>query len=99
MTQTEGLVGTPSIVWMDSLGQQITSTGDIILSDPVTSGQATSQILYFDPIRTSDEGTYTCMAMLSSSALTTPLNSSTTNVVTVQQSKTLWLKSLLQGVS
>jgi hypothetical protein len=85
--QTEGLLGIPSVLWVDADGQQINSTEDIVLSNPVTSDQTTNLTLYFDPIRTSDEGTYTCLATLSSSALITPLNSSALYMLTVQQSE------------
>lgn len=87
VTQIEGLVGIPSLVWTDNNDLLVVSTDDVILNDPVTSGLTTSQTLCTDPIRTSDEGIYTCKATLSSSALTTPLNSSATYFVDVQQSK------------
>lgn len=87
MTLTEGLLGIPSVVWIDSNGQQINSANDIVLSDPMTLGQITNLTLYFDPIRATDGGTYTCMTTLSSSALGTPLNTSSIYIVSVQQSK------------
>lgn len=87
VTLAEGIVGTPSIVWINSHGQQLNTTGDIILSGSMTSGRVTTQTLHIDPIRTSDEGTYTCMATLASLALTHPLNSLTTLFVNVQHRK------------
>ena len=65
------------------------SEDDIILSSPVTSDQTTNLTLFFDPIRTVDEDTYTCVAILFSSSLDTTLNSSASLDLTVQQSKIL----------
>ena len=85
---TEGLLGTPSVWWVGRDGQPITYNGDdVVIYDPVTSGLTTIVTLFFDPIRTRDEGTYTCMASLPSPALTTFLNSSTASFVDVQLSK------------
>ena len=85
---TEGLLGTPSVWWVGRDGQPITSDGDdVVIYDPVISGLTTIVTLFFDPIRTRDEGTYTCMASLPSPALTTLLNSSTASFVDVQLSK------------
>lgn len=86
MTLTEGL-GIPSVLWTDSSGRPVNSSDDIMLGDPVTLGQTTDRILSFDPIRTSDEGTYICMATLPSPSLSTLLNSSASYVLIVQQSK------------
>ena len=86
-TVTEGIVGVPVLAWTDSNGRPIGSTGDITLNDQVTSGQMTNRTLFFDPIRTSDEGSYICTATLSSPALTVALNSTTLYTIDVQQSK------------
>ena len=101
VTLTEGLLGTPSVWWVDSNGQQIISAGDIILHDPMTSDLTTNLTLYFDPIRTRDEGTYTCMVSLSSPAHMGVLNTSAAYIIDVQQSKnrynssTVWCTELL----
>lgn len=87
VTLTEGLTGIPSVEWMDSGGQQINSVNDLVLSDPMTSGQMTNRTLYFDPIRTSDGGTYTCVATVPSPALAMPLNMSAVYVISVLLSK------------
>ena len=87
MTLPEGLLGTPSVWWVDGDGQQIRSAGDIVLYDPVTSGPTTNLSLYFDPIRTSDEGSYTCIATVSSPARTGVLNASSVYNIDVQLSK------------
>ena len=94
MTLTEGLLGIPRVLWLDSNGRRITSTPDVILTTPVTNGQTTNQSIYFDPIRRSDGGTYICMAMVASSALTVPLNSSAVYTLTVQQSKFWYTEKL-----
>ena len=87
-TQTEGLSGTPTLSWVNAEGQPITSSGDIMLGAETTSGLTTTRTLYFDPIRTSDGGSYTCVAALMSSGLNTTLSSSANYTITVQQSKT-----------
>ena len=87
VTLTEGLTGTPSLFWTSTDGTLLTSAGDIVLSNPVTSDLTTSMSVFFDPVRESDEGTYVCMATLSSPALTRTLNSTAVYNVTVQQSK------------
>ena len=87
VTLIEGMLGAPNIWWTNTNGRLITSSGDIILHDPLTSGLTTTLTLYFDPIRTTDEGTYNCMASVSSPALATPLNSSTAYIVNVLLSK------------
>ena len=87
VTLTEGLLDTPTIWWVDRNGQLITSAGDVILYDPLTSGLTTNLTLYFDPIRTRDEGTYICIASVSSPALSGVLNSSAVYAIDVQQSK------------
>ncbi len=74
-------------MWIDSSGQQITSAGDIIVSNPMISGLQTNRSLYFDPIRTRDGGTYTCAATLPSPVLSTPLNTSAIYTINVQLSK------------
>ena len=79
----EGMSGTPNIWWTKTDGQQISSSGDIIIHDPLTLGLTTNLTLSFDPIRTTDGGTYNCTASVSSPALATPLNSSTTYVISV----------------
>ena len=90
MTRTEGLVGLPSVLWFNPNGVQISSSEDIVLNNPVTSDQTTNRTLYFDPIRTADGGSYTCMATLSSPALNSPLTSSAVYAIDVQQSKLIW---------
>ena len=87
VTVTEGLLGTPAVWWVDGDGQQISSAGDIVLYDPVTSGLTTNLTLYFDPIRTRDEGSYTCMATVSSPARMGVLNASSMYLIDVQLSK------------
>ena len=88
LTLREGLLGTPMIWWVGRDGQPITSGGDVVIQDPVTSGLTTNLTLFFDPIRTRDEGTYTCMASLTSPALNaTVLNSSSSSFINVQLSK------------
>ena len=87
VTVTEGMLATPNIWWTNADNQLISSSGDIILHDPLTAGLATNLTLYFDPIRTMDGGTYICMASVSSPALATPLNSSSTHVISVLLSK------------
>ena len=89
VTLIEGLFGIPQVLWINSNGQQINSSGDVILNDPVTSSQSTNLTLYFDPIRTSDGGTYTCLAILPLFTLTTVLNSSATYFINVQKSELL----------
>ena len=83
----DGLLGVPQILWLDPNGQPVSSAQDVTLAPPVTSAQTTNQSIYFDPIRTSDGGAYMCMAMVSSSALATTLNSSASFNINVQQSK------------
>lgn len=83
----EGMSSTPNIWWTKADGQQISSNEDIILHDPLTLGLTTNLTLYFDPIRTTDGGTYNCMTSASSPALATPLNSSATYAISVLLSK------------
>ena len=90
MTRTEGLVGLPRVLWFDTNGVQISSSEDIVLGNPVTSGRTTNRTLYFDPIRTADEGRYTCTGSLSSPALNSPLGSFAIYAIDVQQSKLIW---------
>lgn len=87
VTLTEGLLGTPTVWWVDGNGQQIRSAGDIVLYDPVISGLMTNLTLYFDPIRIRDEGRYTCMASVSSLAQMGVLNASSMYHIDVQLSK------------
>ena len=87
VTLPEGLLGIPSVWWTNHDGQQIRSAGDIVLYDPVTSGLKTNLTLYFDPIRTRDEGSYTCMAAVSSPAHMGVLNASSAYDVDIQLSK------------
>lgn len=77
----------PSLLWKDSEGQPINSNEDIMIGDLVSSGQIMSQTLYFDPIRTSDERTYVCVAALFSHSLNILLNSSASYELEVQLSK------------
>ena len=90
VTVTEGLTEIPIITWVDSSGQSLNSTGDLIVLEQVSSRQATNRTLYFDPLRTSDEGAYRCIVTLSSPALTLPLNSSATYLIDAQQSKLMY---------
>ena len=83
VTLTEGLLHNPRVWWVDSDGQRITSGGDVMVYDPVTAGLTTNLTLFFDPIRTSDSGTYICMASVLSPALNGALNSSTNNSVNI----------------
>lgn len=87
MTLNEGLTGILRVLWSDFNGQPINSTEDSMLSDQVTSGQTTNRTISFDPIRTSDEGSYICLATLFSPTLSISLNSSALYVIDVQQSK------------
>lgn len=83
----EGL-GTPNVLWVDAEGYPANSTDDILLGDLMTSGQITTRNLYFDPIRISDEGIYTCISTLYSPSLDSHLNSSASYELNVQLSKT-----------
>lgn len=87
VTKTEGLSGTPSVSWVDADSQPIVESDNLYLSEQVTSGLTTTKSLYFDPLRLSDEGSYMCVASLSSSALSAPLSSTVTDFVDVQESK------------
>ena len=84
---TEGLLGTPTVEWVGSDGQLVVSAEDVIVYDPVTSGRTTNLTLFFDPIRTRDEGVYMCVTSISSAALSGTLNSSTTYFINVLLSK------------
>ena len=87
VTLVEGFYGIPSITWLNSEGQPIYSAEDIILQSQITLGQDTNLTLFFDPIRTSDAGSYTCTATFSSVALPLIVNSSANFLINVQQSK------------
>ena len=87
VTLIEGMSGAPNIWWTDADGQLVSSSGDIILYDPLTTGRTTTLTLYFDPIRMTDGGMYICMASVPSLALTAPQNSSTNHVINVLLSK------------
>ena len=87
VTLTEGLLGSPTVRWVNGNGQQIRSAGDIVLYDPVTYGLTTNLTLYFDPIRIRDEGSYMCMATVSSPAHMGVLNASSMYLIDVQLSK------------
>ena len=87
VTLIEGMLATPNIWWTNANGQLISSSVDIILHDPLTTGLTTNLTLYFDPIRTVDGGTYVCLTSVSSPALATPLNSSATHIISVLLSK------------
>lgn len=89
VTLTEGLLDTPAVQWVDSDGQLIMSAEDIVVHDPLTSGRVTNLTLFFDPIRTRDEGTYICVASVSSSALSGVRNSSASTTIDVLLSKKL----------
>ena len=69
--------GTPNVWWTNAEGQLVSSSGDIILHNPQTIGLTTTLALYFDPIRTTDGGSYVCTASVVSPALAAPVNSST----------------------
>ena len=87
VTLIDGLTGMPTVTWIDSSDQQITSAGDLTVNNPMIAGLQTNRTLYFDPIRTRDMGTYTCVATLPSPALSTPLNTSALYTINVQLSK------------
>ena len=86
-TLIEGMSDTPSIWWTHTDDQLVSSGGDIILHDPITTGLSTILTLYFDPIRIMDGGIYICVASVPSPALTAPLNSSTAYDIIVLSSK------------
>lgn len=79
-------LGMPSVVWKDPSDQVMNSSGNVLINQ-VTSGQTTHRILYFDPLRTSDQGRYICTATLFSSSLNISLNSSASYYLDVQLSK------------
>ena len=87
---TDGLTEIPSLTWIDSSGQALNSTGDFTVHEQMTFGHSSIRALYFDPLRTSDEGTYSCVVTLSSPALAAPLNSSATYLIDAEQSKLLF---------
>ena len=89
LTLRAGLLGTPTLWWIGRDGEPISLGGDVVVLGPVMSGLTVSLTLFFDPIRTTDEGTYTCMASLSSPALNEVLNSSASSFVDIQLSKIL----------
>ena len=90
----EGLRGIPAVYWLDSSGQRISSTDDVTIN-ALTSDQTTNVTLYFDPIRASDSGNYTCSVTLAYPPLTLlfPQSSSASYSLDVQQSKFIakWL--------
>lgn len=87
VTLTEGLLGTPTVKWVGRDGHLVVSAEDVIVYDPVTSDRTTNLTLFFDPIRTRDEGVYICKASVSSTALSGALNSSMTYPINVTISK------------
>ena len=93
----EGL-DVPSVLWVDSEGQSINSSEDIVLGDLMYSNNGVSRDLYFDPIRTSDEGMYTCLAKLYSPSLDILLNSSVSYNLDVQLSKIIAHHKIIMGM-
>lgn len=92
----DGLLGIPTVWWVNDDGHQIRSAGDIVLYDPVMSGLTTNLTLYFDPIRTRDEGSYTCMATVSSPAHMGVLNATSVYSIDVQLSKNCCSDSIVR---
>ena len=85
----EGFSNIPGVVWVDSSSRVVVSNGDTAVSEPLTSGNTTSISLTFDPLRTSDGGTYTCVGTISTLALNIsfPLTSMASEVINVHLSK------------
>ena len=96
VTLTEGLLGTPTVEWIGRDGQLVVSAEDVIVYDPVTSGRTTNLTLFFDPIRTRDEGSYTCMATVSSPAHMGALNATSVYSIDVQLSKNCCSDSIVR---
>ncbi len=92
MNLTNGFSGTPVISWTDPQGQVLLSSGDIMLQSTVTTDQVSYSTIAFDPVRTSNTGSYTCSASFTSAALSLRANSSASYVVQVQQSKSKCIK-------
>ena len=80
---TEGVSGSLQVQWLDSAGQQLMTSDDIIVGPPVVVGLTTNLTLRFNPIRLTDDGLYTCMALFTSPANTIPVNVSASHYIDV----------------
>jgi len=84
-TLAEGLYGNPSVTWYYPNGQQIYTLGDTVVQNQINEGQISTVTVELDPLRTSDMGSYTCSAAVTSSALSLSVNSSASYQVLVEQ--------------
>ena len=84
-TVVEDLVVVPILQWKYSNGSVVNSGSSFTLSAMITSGNATTYNLTFNPLRTSHGGEYTCRAIINISSISiSGLSSSQSSEVVVQ---------------
>ena len=84
VSRSEGISGSPQVVWEDPDGQPVMSDGGITVGTPQISGLVVNVTLNFTTLRFNHEGLYTCEATVDSLI---PLNSSDARYVKVLPSK------------
>lgn len=93
---TEGVSGSLQIRWIDSNGQQLLTGDNIVVGPPVISSLTTNLTLTFKTLRLTDEGVYTCNAILSSPADSLPVNSSVSHFIDVLIGERMFICKFLQ---
>lgn len=69
----EGLSGPIALKWYSPENTALFTSGDVRIQESLGTGDV-NLMLSIDPLRTYDEGLYTCIATVMSPALSAPLN-------------------------
>ncbi len=81
MVTVSGIIGTPSIIWMDPADTAISSGSDFTVGGVTGSGPTYSSVLVFNYLKTSQAGEYTCNAVLNTQTTVSQISVTVTSTL------------------
>ena len=87
VTTVSGLQADVDITWSGPNGELIASEGRISVDTQVTAGDATNLTLHFDPLKSADEGAYSCAATATLPSQLPSQNASSSTIIHVHPGK------------
>ena len=89
VTSLSSLEADVELFWKYQTGDPVVTEGNITVGSQLTEGNVTYRTVFFNPLRSTDEGYYTCIADVSLPSNRPNLNSSSSYFVNVLSSKLL----------
>ena len=89
VTSLSSLEADVELFWKYQTGEPVVTEGNITVGSQLTEGNVTYRTVFFNPLRSTDEGYYTCLADINLPSNLPNLNSSLSHYVSVLSSKSL----------